>query len=276
MFNYIYEEEESFYLKEIKEEYSIYSNDNKNKYDESENYFKISSFSPFFPLNVLNISSENLRKENITFNKKERNSIFYFETLENSNKNIFSTEKNINFQISSKKNFIELNKENEELTFLFKLKRIKNKEKSISQIKHSSISDSTEASLNKRKKKKIFKIKKEKIKYNILSKEEKKKILKDLKKNNSIRNISLKYNVSIRNLTRWKKKGIERKKGSGRKFKDPKLEEKMLKYYLENKHITTKEFREKAKFFSSDSSFKASIGWLMRIKKKYSLVFEKY
>ena len=275
MFNYIYEEEESFYLKEIKEEYSIYSNDNKNKYDESENYFKISSFSPFFPLNVLNISSENLRKENITFNKKERNSIFYFETLENS-KNKFSTEKNINFQISSKKNFIELNKENEELTFLFKLKRIKNKEKSISQIKHSSISDSTEFSLNKRKKKKIFKIKKEKIKYNILSKEEKKKILKDLKKNNSIRNISLKYNVSIRNLTRWKKKGIERKKGSGRKFKDPKLEEKMLKYYLENKHITTKEFREKAKFFSSDSSFKASIGWLMRIKKKYNLVFEKY
>ncbi len=276
MFNYIYEEEESFYLKEIKEEYSIYSNDNKNKYDESENYFKISSFTPFFPLNVLNISSENLRRENKIFNKKERNSIFYFETLENSNKNIFSTEKNINFQISSKKNFIGLNKENEELAFLFKLKRIKNKEKSISQIKHSSISDSTEFSLNKRKKKKIFKIKKEKIKYNILSKEEKKKILKDLKKNNSIRNISLKYNVSIRNLTRWKKKGIERKKGSGRKFKDPKLEEKMLKYYLENKHITTKEFREKAKFFSSDSSFKASIGWLMRIKKKYNLVFEKY
>ncbi len=55
MFNYIYEEEESFYLKEIKEEYSIYSNDNKNKYDESENYFKISSFTPCFPLNIINI-----------------------------------------------------------------------------------------------------------------------------------------------------------------------------------------------------------------------------
>ena len=95
MFNYIYEEEESFYLKEIKEEYSIYSNDNKNKYDESENYFKISSFSPFFPLNVLNISSEKFRRENKIFNKKERNSIFYFETLENSNKFIFFSDKNI-------------------------------------------------------------------------------------------------------------------------------------------------------------------------------------
>ena len=143
------------------------------------------------------------------------------------------------------------------------------------QIKNSSISDSTNFTLKKRKENKIFKIKKTKLKYKILSKEEKKQILKDLK-NNSIKNISLKYNVSVRNLTRWKKQGIERKKGSGRKFKDPNLEEKMLKYYYENKNITTKEFRLKAKILCSDSSFKASTGWLMRIKKKFNLVFEKY
>ena len=286
MLNDILEEEESFTLKEEKEENSISSNYNKYQYDESENDINYSSLSPLIPLNVLKISSENFIRENITLNNNEEEnlsgSIFCVETLENSNyynnnknKNILSIEKNINFQISSKKKYIENNEENEDLNFLFKLKKIKNEEKTKSQIKNSTISDSTNFTLKKRKENKIFKIKKTKLKYKILSKEEKKQILKDLK-NNSIKNISLKYNVSIRNLTRWKKQGIERKKGSGRKFKDPYLEEKMLKYYYENKNITTKEFRLKAKMFCSDSSFKASTGWLMRIKKKFNLVFEKY
>ena len=286
MLNDILEEEESFTLKEEKEENSISSNYNKYQYDESENEINYSSLSPLIPLNVLKISSENFIRENITLNNNEEEnlsgSIFCVETLENSNyynnnknKNILSIEKNINFEISSKKKYIENNEENEDLNFLFKLKKIKNEEKTKSQIKNSSISDSTNFTLKKRKENKIFKIKKTKLKYKILSKEEKKQILKDLK-NNSIKNISLKYNVSIRNLTRWKKQGIERKKGSGRKFKDPYLEEKMLKYYYENKNITTKEFRLKAKMFCSDSSFKASTGWLMRIKKKFNLVFEKY
>ncbi len=286
MLNDIFEEEESFTLKEEKEENSISSNYNKHQYDESENDINYSSLSPLIPLNVLKISSENFIRENITLNNNEEEnlsgSIFCVETLENTNyynnnknKNILSIEKNINFQISSKKKYIENNEENEDLNFLFKLKKIKNKEKTKSQIKNSTISDSTNFTLKKRKENKIFKIKKTKLKYKILSKEEKKQILKELK-NNSIKNISLKYNVSVRNLTRWKKQGIERKKGSGRKFKDPNLEEKMLKYYYENKNITTKEFRLKAKMFCSDSSFKASTGWLMRIKKKFNLVFEKY
>ena len=286
MLNDIFEEEESFTLKEEKEENSISSNYNKYQYDESENDINYSSLSPLIPLNVLKISSENfIRKNNTLNNNEEENlsgSIFCVETLENTNyynnnknKNILSIEKNINFEIPSKKKYIENNEENEDLNFLFKLKKIKNEEKTKSQIKNSSISDSTNFTLKKRKENKIFKIKKTKLKYKILSKEEKKQILKDLK-NNSIKNISLKYNVSIRNLTRWKKQGIERKKGSGRKFKDPYLEEKMLKYYYENKNITTKEFRLKAKMFCSDSSFKASTGWLMRIKKKFNLVFEKY
>ena len=286
MLNDILEEEESFTLKEEKEENSISSNYNKYQYDESENEINYSSLSPLIPLNVLKISSENFIRENITLNNNEEEnlsgSIFCVETLENSNyynnnknKNILSIEKNINFEISSKKKYIENNEENEDLNFLFKLKKIKNEEKTKSQIKNSTISDSTNFTLKKRKENKIFKIKKTKLKYKILSKEEKKQILKDLK-NNSIKNISLKYNVSVRNLTRWKKQGIERKKGSGRKFKDPYLEEKMLKYYYENKNITTKEFRLKAKMFCSDSSFKASTGWLMRIKKKFNLVFEKY
>ena len=286
MLNDILEEEESFTLKEEKEENSISSNYNKYQYDESENEINYSSLSPLIPLNVLKISSENFIRKNITLNNNEEEnlsgSIFCVETLENTNyynnnknKNILSIEKNINFEISSKKKYIENNEENEDLNFLFKLKKIKNEEKTKSQIKNSTISDSTNFTLKKRKENKIFKIKKTKLKYKILSKEEKKQILKDLK-NNSIKNISLKYNVSIRNLTRWKKQGIERKKGSGRKFKDPYLEEKMLKYYYENKNITTKEFRLKAKMFCSDSSFKASTGWLMRIKKKFNLVFEKY
>ncbi len=35
--------------------------------------------------------------------------------------------------------------------------------------------------------------------------------------------IAKKYGIYLRNVTRWRKDGIERKKGNGRKFIDPSL-----------------------------------------------------
>ena len=39
----------------------------------------------------------------------------------------------------------------------------------------------------------------------------------------TISEVSKKYNVSKRSINRWRSNGTERKKGSGRKFKDPVL-----------------------------------------------------
>ena len=123
----------------------------------------------------------------------------------------------------------------------------------------------------------LFKTDKNKGKYHILTKEEKNQIFKELQFLSNVE-ISRKYNISLRNVTRWRKEGVERKKGSGRKYKDPTLEEKMLCWYYQNdpSKITTKIFREKAKELSSDFSFKASTGWLVRLQKKYNLSFAKY
>ena len=257
--------------------------------EESVNFDFKNSLSSILPLNELKISDENFLSEN----KKDieetlTRSIFYVETSENIN-NQYNKKKNLiestkkkkekEKEILSKKtqNLIIINNEEiDELNFLFQLKKIgKNKNKPKSILKNSSISSTDVISKNSNDKNYIFKISKRKSKYNILSKEQKKKILKDLKLY-STKYVSSKYNVSIRNLVRWKKLGIERKKGSGRKFKDPYLENKMLNYYYENDKITTKQFREKAKELCSDSSFKASTGWLMRIKRKFNLVFVKY
>ena len=286
MFKILVEDEDSIFQIESDElRYKFYNTIFFN--EESGNFDFKNSLSSILTLNELKISDDNF----LTDNKKEiednlTRSIFYVETLENTNHEY--NNKNTSIGISKKKKENEIlskknenliiinNEEIDELNFLFQLKKIgKNKNKPKSILKNSSISSTDVISKNSNDKNYIFKISKRKSKYNILSKEQKKKILKDLKVY-STKYVSSKYNVSIRNLVRWKKLGIERKKGSGRKFKDPYLENKMLNYYYENDKITTKQFREKAKEFCSDSSFKASTGWLMRIKRKYNLVFVKY
>ena len=286
MFKILVEDEDSIFQIESDElRYKFYNTIFFN--EESGNFDFKNSLSSILTLNELKISDDNF----LTDNKKEiednlTRSIFYVETLENTNHEY--NNKNTSIGISKKKKENEIlskknenliiinNEEIDELNFLFQLKKIgKNKKKPKSILKNSSILSTDIISKNSNDKNYIFKISKRKSKYNILSKEQKKKILKDLKVY-STKYVSSKYNVSIRNLVRWKKLGIERKKGSGRKYKDPYLENKMLKYYYENDKITTKQFREKAKELCSDSSFKASTGWLMRIKRKYNLVFVKY
>ena len=59
--------------------------------------------------------------------------------------------------------------------------------------------------------------------YNILDEEIKKKLLQDAQTMKTI-DVAKKYGISTRNINRWKKIGIKRKKGSGRKLRDPALE----------------------------------------------------
>jgi hypothetical protein len=118
---------------------------------------------------------------------------------------------------------------------------------------------------------------KSKISYKIVTKNQKKTILTDLQ-TLTTKEVANKYHVSVRNITRWKKSGIDRKKGSGRKFKDPDLEREIMEWYYkqDSKYITSKIFREKAMQLSKDKSFKASTGWLVRLKLKFGINFARY
>ena len=122
-----------------------------------------------------------------------------------------------------------------------------------------------------------FNIKSRGLRYNILTEEMKKQLLLDAM-NMRTAEVAKKYGISTRNVNRWKKKGIERKKGSGRKFKDPRLERKILEWYKmqDKESLTSKQFKEKAMELSENKTFRASSGWLTNMKRKYNLIFKKY
>ena len=114
------------------------------------------------------------------------------------------------------------------------------------------------------------------LRYNILSEEMKKQLLIDAMNMRTVE-VAQKYGISTRNVNRWKKMGIKRKKGSGRKYKDPRLEEKILEWYeaQDKNKLTTKDFKLKALELSDNKSFRASTGWLTNLKKKYNISFKK-
>ena len=122
-----------------------------------------------------------------------------------------------------------------------------------------------------------FNIKARGLRYNILTEEMKKQLLLDAMNMSTIE-VAKKYGISTRNVNRWKKKGIQRKKGSGRKFKDPRLEKKILDWYKnqDKETLTSRQFKEKAIELSENKTFRASSGWLTNMKRKYNLNFKKY
>ena len=132
-------------------------------------------------------------------------------------------------------------------------------------------------SKSKEKNRKFFKTDKSSKHYKVMTSETKKKILEDLKYLSNTE-VSKKYGTSIRNIVRWKSNGYNRKIGSGRKTLDPDLNNKLLKWYFSQDPnlITTKIFRNKAKELSNNKDFKASMGWLTLMKKKYNLKFRNY
>ena len=238
----------------IKEEIS-YFQDKTFSYDENNN---LDNINPYLIDN--NIIKQETKQEKI-LNKELINNVTYIE-----NKKIEEEKKEDTF----------------DFIFNLKLENEDNNEIDLSLLVNPSDSINSENInltnfITEKKPNILFKTDKNKGKYHILTKEEKNKIFKELQFLSNVE-ISRKYNISLRNVTRWRKEGVERKKGSGRKYKDPTLEEKMLCWYYQNdpSKITTKIFREKAKELSSDFSFKASTGWLVRLQKKYNLSFAKY
>ena len=78
--------------------------------------------------------------------------------------------------------------------------------------------------------------------------------------------------VPRKSLRRWCHVGCLRKKGCGRKTKNPRMEEQLVQWYNEiikkNLNVTAKMIRDKAVEISNDKDFLASKGWLEKFKKK--------
>ena len=89
--------------------------------------------------------------------------------------------------------------------------------------------------------------------------------------------ISLICEVPSKNIKRWLKFGYIRKKGGGRKCKNPNLETNLINWI--NKSINNNFFpnssdiRKKALELASDVSFLASKTWLEKFKRKYNIIY---
>ena len=81
--------------------------------------------------------------------------------------------------------------------------------------------------------------------------------------------------VPRKSLRRWSHVGCNRKKGCGRKTRNPEMENKLVEWYKEvvnkNINVSAKMIRDKAVEISEDKDFLASKGWLEKFKKKFNI-----
>jgi hypothetical protein len=71
-------------------------------------------------------------------------------------------------------------------------------------------------------------------KYRMLDPDTKRKAI-ELARHQSLKVASATFNAPIKSLKRWMKVGPLRKKGGGRKTKDPEMERELYQWYLETK-----------------------------------------
>ena len=81
--------------------------------------------------------------------------------------------------------------------------------------------------------------------------------------------------VPRKSLRRWSHVGCNRKKGCGRKTRNPEMENKLVEWYREEieggANVSAKMIRDKAVEISGDKDFLASKGWLEKFKKKFGI-----
>ena len=81
--------------------------------------------------------------------------------------------------------------------------------------------------------------------------------------------------VPRKSLRRWSHVGCNRKKGCGRKTRNPEMENKLVEWYNkvvnQNVNVSAKMIRDKAMEISEDKEFLASKGWLEKFKKKFNI-----
>ena len=114
-----------------------------------------------------------------------------------------------------------------------------------------------------------------KKKYNMISPETKRRYV-EMAKDTDAKEISKNFGIPLKSLKRWLSRGHERKKGGGRKLKDPEMETKLYDWYKEyhdksQKIVTTKLVKQKALEFTKCKDFIASKGWLEKFRKQHNL-----
>lgn len=87
------------------------------------------------------------------------------------------------------------------------------------------------------------------------------------------------FNISTKSIRRWQVKGVEKKKGAGRRKMDPTMEEQLVQWYNNecvngNCNITASMIKSKAKQFSKVKKFKASKGWFNNFKRSYNIILK--
>ena len=82
--------------------------------------------------------------------------------------------------------------------------------------------------------------------------------------------------VPRKSLRRWFHVGCNRKKGCGRKTRNPEMENRLVEWYREEinggANVSAKMIRDKAVEISGDKDFLASKGWLEKFKKKFGII----
>lgn len=119
----------------------------------------------------------------------------------------------------------------------------------------------------------IFKVKKH---YTILDAPTKRKIVNEAK-TKTIKELSEKYGVSVRSITRWKNEGVNDKKNSGRRPQNPKLERDLVNWYTRNqgkRKITSRNLIEMAKRLTT-IDFKIDFSYVYYLKRKYNFIFDR-
>jgi hypothetical protein len=116
------------------------------------------------------------------------------------------------------------------------------------------------------------------MKYKMFPLDVKLMCLEMVKKIGDLRQISEIFQVPMKSLKRWLAVGPARKKGCGRKVRDPVLEKKLLAWYNRRAQVndfpTPNEVTRKALELSDDPKFMASKGWLEKFKNKFNITLK--
>ena len=232
----------------------IFNNLKLNKLqDEQEKYFEEKIITKINPENPEKKNSNKLAVEN---NEKPKKKIFENSYINNANKLAEYPNNNLITEETPFNNFYNLHNSFTPYKSLVpsKKKIFLSKEKS-------------ETTLNGLR-----------FKYKMFKADDKKFCLELLKSYN-INIVAKLCNVPLKSLKRWISVGPDRKKGGGRKVKDPDMEMKIvnwIKYEQNNGNIVnSKQIKDKALKYSTNNTFLASKGWLEKLKKKYRLNISK-
>lgn len=117
------------------------------------------------------------------------------------------------------------------------------------------------------------------FKYKMFSKEDKKFCL-DLLQIFDYNAVAKLCNIPIKSLKRWAIIGPDRKKGGGRKTRDPQMEADLIKWIneklLKGEFFDIKMIKSKALQFTKVEGFLASKGWFNKFQKKYKFVLPSF